>query len=269
MDDRAFHGCKSVVSRTRLDKHYSTSVEYYARKGALAMGKNRKSVVRRQPGRPSKDKPDGALLLLQAAYSSFANFGFRATTLRSIAAAAGVDPALAIHRFGSKEALWKAVIERQTDYLMPYIVKFKDLQSQTTLSIRARIETAFRLFVDAAFAEPECGLFLSRIVSERGEHLDMLVKMLMRPFYDAFAPLLLDAMEAKVIKKQGLELLYFMIVNAVTMSLSYRHMLRYFGAGPQPLDRLKEDMTEFLIVNFLVDHRSPAPRNGMRRCALS
>ena len=98
--------------------------------------------------------------MLRAAYSSFANFGFRAATLRKIAAAAGVDPALVIHRFGSKEALWKAVIEKQTLYLMPFIERFKDLQSQKTVPIRTRIETAFRLLIDAAFGEPECGLLL-------------------------------------------------------------------------------------------------------------
>lgn len=193
--------------------------------------------------------------MLRAAYSSFANFGFRAATLRKIAAAAGVDPALVIHRFGSKEALWKAVIEKQTLYLMPFIERFKDLQSQKTVPIRTRIETAFRLLIDAAFGEPECGLLLSRIGSERGEHLDMLVGMLLRPSYDAFVPLLLEAVEAEVIKKQRLELLYFMIINAVTMSLSYRHVLGYFESSSQSLDQLKENMARFLIVNFLVEER--------------
>ena len=200
--------------------------------------------------------------MLQAAYSSFANFGFRAATLRKIAAAAGVDPALAIHRFGSKEALWKAVIGRQTQYLMPYIGRFKDLQSQTTTPIRTRIETAFRLLVDAAFGEPECGLLLSRIGSERGERLDMLVEMLIRPFYDAFVPLLIDAVEAKVIKKQRLGLLYFMVINAVTMSLSYRHLLGYFEANSDDLNQLKDDMTRFLILNFLNKQRSPTQKKS-------
>jgi AcrR family transcriptional regulator len=199
-----------------------------------------------------------------SAYSSFANFGFRAATLRSIAAAAGVDPALAIHRFGSKEALWKAVIERQTQYLMPYIGRFKDLQSQTTAPIRTRIETAFRLLVDAAFGEPECGLLLSRISAERGEHLDMLVETLLRPFYDAFLPLLLEAVQAKVIKKQRLGLLYFMVINAVTMSLSYRHLLGYCESKSHDINQLKEEMTRFLIVNFLDEQQSLALKKGIQ-----
>lgn len=202
--------------------------------------------------------------MLRAAYSSFANDGFQAATLRNIAATAGVDPALAIHRFGSKQALWQAVIERQTQYLMPYIKRFKELQAQTTEPIRARIETAFQLLVDAAFGEPECGLLLSRVASERGKHLDMLVKMLLRPSYEAFVPLLREAVKAKVIKRQTLELLYFMIINTVTMSLSYRHVLGYFESSSQSLDQLKENMARFLIVNFLVEERPRVPKKGIR-----
>src|SRR5579863_5674406 len=70
----------------------------------------RKNVKPRGPGRPGKGRPDGALLLLKAAQSAFARHGFEGASLRGIAAAAGVDPALAAHHFGSKEALWEEVI---------------------------------------------------------------------------------------------------------------------------------------------------------------
>src|SRR5260370_39121140 len=69
----------------------------------------RKNVKRRGPGRPGKDRPHGALLLLKAGQSAFARHGFEGASLRGIAAAAGVDPALAAHHFGSKEALWEAI----------------------------------------------------------------------------------------------------------------------------------------------------------------
>jgi AcrR family transcriptional regulator len=79
------------------------------------MKKAKEAIVRRQPGRPGRDEPDGALLLLREAQTAFASSGFNATTLRGIAAAAGVDHTLVIHHFGSKESLWRAVIERLAD----------------------------------------------------------------------------------------------------------------------------------------------------------
>jgi len=47
--------------------------------------------------------------ILQAAREQFADAGFERTTIRSVAAAAGVDPALVMQHFGSKEGLFAAV----------------------------------------------------------------------------------------------------------------------------------------------------------------
>jgi AcrR family transcriptional regulator len=55
--------------------------------------------------RGAPDTRDG---ILAAARRGFATRGYDATTLRDIAAEAGVDPALAIHYFGTKEALFVA-----------------------------------------------------------------------------------------------------------------------------------------------------------------
>ncbi|MFZ1178427.1 MAG: helix-turn-helix domain-containing protein, partial [Mycobacterium sp.] len=47
--------------------------------------------------------------ILDAARSQFSAHGFERTTIRSIASAAGVDPALVMHYFGSKADLFAAV----------------------------------------------------------------------------------------------------------------------------------------------------------------
>lgn len=44
-----------------------------------------------------------------AARNAFAEVGYERATMRSIAAAAGVDPALIVHFYGSKEALFREV----------------------------------------------------------------------------------------------------------------------------------------------------------------
>src|SRR5215468_12345236 len=45
-----------------------------------------------------------------AARSLFAEFGYERTTFRKIASAAGVDPALVVHFYGSKEDLFRQVM---------------------------------------------------------------------------------------------------------------------------------------------------------------
>ena len=49
--------------------------------------------------------------ILEAARAAFAETGYDRATIRGIAAAAGVDPALVLHYFGSKEGLFEAALE--------------------------------------------------------------------------------------------------------------------------------------------------------------
>jgi AcrR family transcriptional regulator len=64
----------------------------------------------RAPGRrPGESGTREAIL--EAARAAFAEAGYDRTTIRGIAAAAAVDPALVIHYFGSKEGLFEAALE--------------------------------------------------------------------------------------------------------------------------------------------------------------
>jgi TetR/AcrR family transcriptional regulator len=211
----------------------------------------RRQIKRRGPGRPQKDRVGGAALLLRSAQSAFARHGFEGARLRGIARAAGVDPALAAHHFGSKEELWEAVIDRLAQYLAPYISELHELATETKIPIRARLETAFRQLISAVCGEPESGFLLSRISAERGKKVDMLIEKLVRPYHDAFRPLLLEAIGEGIIAEQPLELLYFMLLHAVTMSVSFRHVIGYFGESYEDMDRLQRDMTRCLLATFL------------------
>ncbi len=59
----------------------------------------------RRPG-----SPDTRSEILDAARSVFAERGFRGASVRAIAGAAGVDPSLVIHYFGSKDDLFSEVM---------------------------------------------------------------------------------------------------------------------------------------------------------------
>jgi AcrR family transcriptional regulator len=64
----------------------------------------------RRPG-----APDTRAEVLAAARASFAGKGFRGTTIRAVAASAGVDPALVHHYFGTKTQLFAAAIHIPID----------------------------------------------------------------------------------------------------------------------------------------------------------
>jgi AcrR family transcriptional regulator len=58
---------------------------------------------------------DTRAAILDAARTRFADTGYAATTLRALARDAGVDPALILHHFGSKEALFRVAMHFPID----------------------------------------------------------------------------------------------------------------------------------------------------------
>lgn len=89
--------------------------------------------------------------ILDAAETVFCARGFSAATTSAIAAEAGVTKSLLHHHFGSKENLWRAVVERRFD---AYARLQWDLLERPELDL-----SAFRDSVDALFrflgANPE------------------------------------------------------------------------------------------------------------------
>src|ERR1700692_371617 len=72
------------------------------------------TVVEYNVGMPPKvrDGRDGQATraaILDIARSQFGSHGFERTTIRSVASAAGVDPALVMHYFGNKDTLFSEV----------------------------------------------------------------------------------------------------------------------------------------------------------------
>ncbi|MFI7077302.1 TetR family transcriptional regulator [Micromonospora sp. NPDC049903] len=74
----------------------------------------------RRPGNPATRDA-----ILAAARTAFAERGFDAATIRAVAAAAEVDPALVHHYFGSKEQLFLAAVQAPVDprELLPAVLE--------------------------------------------------------------------------------------------------------------------------------------------------
>ncbi|MCW3839345.1 TetR family transcriptional regulator [Micromonospora yasonensis] len=70
-------------------------------------------MARRTGRRPGN--PDTREAILTAARTAFAERGFDAASIRAIATAAGVDPALVHHYFGTKEELFRATVSIPID----------------------------------------------------------------------------------------------------------------------------------------------------------
>lgn len=197
----------------------------------------------RRRGRPAKgDSPDGDRLL-RAAARAFADHGFDGASLRGIAAAADVDPALISYRYGGKEALWRAVIEDFAE------------EVETTLAGAACPEAPDRLarMVDALAAlscrRPDLARLLIREASgaDEGERADHIRATLTRPLHDRLAPLV-AAVEAgrPAEARADPEVRLFAMLGAICMVLATRRALAAFTEIAGDEARLRDELLRSL-----------------------
>jgi AcrR family transcriptional regulator len=127
--------------------------------------------------------------ILATARSQFGKHGFERTTIRSVASAAGVDPALVMHYFGSKAELFAAASrfditfpdlsdvapDRIADVLLPMFVAVWGPQGpflpllRAAATNRAAADALLEVFVDRVAPA------LATVVRDRGEERAALV----------------------------------------------------------------------------------------------
>ena len=96
----------------------------------------------RRPG-----SPDTRAAVLSAARERFAAQGYAGTSVRAVAAAAGVDPALVHHYFGTKDDLFLAALEVKVDprlAMLPVIEGGVDGAGERLLRVFVRSGTTRR-----------------------------------------------------------------------------------------------------------------------------
>ena len=114
--------------------------------------------------------------ILEAARRQFSELGYRATTMRGIAAAAGVDPRLVLHYFGSKKQLFMQTVELPVD---PEAVMDRIFENGLD-DIGARAADVFMSILDdpaarrtftgiirAAVSEPEAAEIIREVLNQR------------------------------------------------------------------------------------------------------
>lgn len=129
---------------------------------------------RRAPGRPPGDA-DRRAAALDAALGCYVQRGIAATTLRDIAGAAGVTPALLHYYFGDAAGLREAIIAER---LMPVFARVRDaLLGMPDAPMRevlaVFVETLCAMVREHAWLAP---LWIREVVSEGGSLREMLVR---------------------------------------------------------------------------------------------
>ncbi|MDH0867333.1 helix-turn-helix domain containing protein [Mitsuaria sp. GD03876] len=221
----------------------------------------------RRRGRPSADCAPGADHLLRTARRIFALRGYEATSVREIAREADVDAALIAHHFGSKEALWLAVVEQIKVLLDPMLATAVALRADASLGPRERVEQGLLAFIDRVFEHPDIGIFFSTAATEEGERLNVLVTSIVRPFHEVYLPLFNDAMDAGELHRCDPALLFSVLMQGISKTVAYGHVLRAVSTLPDEPERFKRELTDVALhlLRAAAPEPPPPPVTSRRR----
>jgi len=192
-------------------------------------------------GRRPKTSPSGRDALLVVALPAFARLGFEGVDIRSLASVAKVDASLIGHSFGSKFALWAAVIEQLAEEQKGYESHFNSFQN-TSIPAVERLGLFLVWFTERSIEKPYLSMLILRESLNPGKRLELLVNRLLRPFYLKLKPLLEEVVEQKLSFVSDPAYLFFLLVNSISAQVASQGALEMItgSANPNFMEEVKQ-----------------------------
>lgn len=135
-----------------------------------------RSAPRRRPGRPRGETHTEAIraALLKAARELFAQRDFKAASVREIAAAARVNPAMVHYHFGDKDGLYRAMLQ---ETLGPVLQKVQELTEGGGRESQASIHDALEAVMTMLAREPWVArLIVREVLAEEGPFRELFIR---------------------------------------------------------------------------------------------
>jgi AcrR family transcriptional regulator len=201
-------------------------------------------------GRRRTGEISGREALLKAALQAFSRQGYEGVSLRSLASQASVDMALVARIFGSKAALWRAVIGQLAARQVDHLQAIKGIAETSADDPREAMQRFIKLFAQISFEMPEFPAFLLQEASCGGARLDTIVQQLVAPFKAQCQPIILAAAQANVIRVCDAALFFGMLVSAISLPMVSPDT---FSGRTQLDDDLKDAIAQQAIAMFVMD----------------
>lgn len=205
----------------------------------------------------------GRQRLIEAAESEFTQKGFDGASVLSIANRAGVKQPLLNYHFGSKEGLWRAVVENA--YAGSLAASRQAADALDRSDPLARLQAALRAFAVSNILHPAAHSLVLMEVAQDGPRLDWLVDNYMKPFHEKLDALIAECHAAELLKPYPAEHASVMMTAMLTAVQSATHLLkRLYGVGP--MTPAQADQHAEQVIDVLM-HGMAAHRPGRRRTA--
>jgi len=156
------------------------------------------TAIERRPGRRGRSSTATREMILAAALHEFAERGYEAATTASIARRVGVTQPLVHYHFGSKDALWKSVVDKMFSELASELAaKSQEIKG---MGPAARLIATCYAFIDFVVAHPEVSRLVKNDGVTPGPRLTWLVENHIRPVYALWLEAVAEAKGEGVVK---------------------------------------------------------------------
>ena len=177
---------------------------------------------------------DSRARIITAARRSFASVGFEGASTRQIAGEAGVAQSLLLYHFGSKDALWRAVMDDLFAGLDARMASAQDAVSGGTLS--ERLMAAVTCLVEICAEDADIHRIMTLEGHHESERLRWLVETHLRENYLQACALIRRGQEAGVVRAGDPTLLYYTFIAIAGTTFSLAPEIRLISRNQRAVD---------------------------------
>jgi AcrR family transcriptional regulator len=187
----------------------------------------------KRTGRPkAQDAPVTVEQILDAAFRAFATYGYDGVAVRTLNRELGVSHNLIHQRFGSKQGLWYAAVDRAFSQQVTQLATSFDPTLADPLD---QLNHAIRRFVSYSAERPELLGLMNIEARVDSERLDYIYDNYVAPALAPLGMLLGHLREQGRIRPISLRALFFLIAHGAAAPFTLAPLARHFDKS-DPLD---------------------------------
>lgn len=189
--------------------------------------------------------------IIEAAIASFSAVGFKGTTNRAIAKAAGVSHGLVRYHFRSKHLLWLKAIERILSAFFEHLSgSLTDIASDHC-SAADKLTVVISEFVRFIARHPEIPQMLTREPIQGSSHLKIAIDTHLLRYYEMVKALLLEGQRDGQVRMGDTDQLYYLLANSsqvYTTPYEYKRLTGKDVFDPQEVENRVSVLLDIFII---------------------
>lgn len=177
---------------------------------------------------------DARVRIMTAARRSFATVGFEGAATRQIAAEAGVAQSLLLYHFGSKDALWRAVMDQMFEGLA--IRMAESARQGRDGSLRDRLMAMIRAFIAVCADNADIHRIMTIEGRQTTERLTWLVERHLRANHAYATGLIKEGQAVGLIRRGDPTLLYYSFIAIAGTAFSLAPEIELISQSTKVVD---------------------------------